>query len=96
MGFLIYPITEYFVSYLKNLIHDQIIHGWFVFVLYSLFQNSIQYKYLKIIIKTYCQNYLKKKFQHKQRIYNSNRGRHGRDRIVVRFKTTYVISAYHH
>jgi hypothetical protein len=28
--------------------------------------------------------------------HNINRGRRGRDRIVVGFTTTYVISAYHH
>jgi len=27
---------------------------------------------------------------------NTLRGRHGRDRMVVRFTTTYAISAYHH
>jgi len=29
-------------------------------------------------------------------IFIKTRGRRGRDRMVVRFKTTYVISAYHH
>ena len=29
-------------------------------------------------------------------IVSIKKGRHGRDRIVVRFMTTYVISAYHH
>jgi hypothetical protein len=28
--------------------------------------------------------------------YNNKRGRRGRDRMVVRFTTTYASSAYHH
>ena len=28
--------------------------------------------------------------------YTNSRGRHGRDRLVIGFTTTYAISAYHH
>jgi hypothetical protein len=31
-----------------------------------------------------------------KRLINNGRGRHGRDRMVVGFTTTYAISAYHH
>ena len=55
--------------------------------------NTWQWKGIVKIIEKYV--------QHKQQlyllnIYNYNRGRHGHDRMVVVFKTTYAVSAYHH
>jgi len=70
-----------------------------------VFQNSIQYKYLKMIIKKYCQNYWKtlitsttnKNIIQLWIIMQWQREeRRGRDRMVVGFTTTYAISAYHH
>ena len=46
----------------------------------------------KIIVLTdICNSFIKWDF-----LYDSDRGRHGRDRIVDGFTTTYAISSYNH
>ena len=56
-------------------------------------QNAFNLKYCcKFILLTdICNSFIKWDF-----LYDSDRDRHGRDRIVVGFTTTYAISAYHH
>ena len=44
-----------------------------------------------ILLTDICNSFIKWDF-----LYDSDRDRHGRDRIVVGFTTTYAISAYHH
>jgi len=42
----------------------------------------------------FCQSYVP--FGYNISIYSLSRGRHGCDRMVVGFTTTYAISSYHH